>query len=525
MTDLDPPDRDDLDARLTDLLARSATAVVPHHDLDAVTRGEVVVRLTDRPARTRRHLALAAAAVLVLLVVGTVALAARAPDPTTIEQATAPGLDDLFPVLGDGPSDADGAVTPNFWPSEAGPPGDPVQAIIGRTDGDRVSGLVLLQVPVSDRPAGEAVAGTPTVFAGRDAWIDRSRGMTSVAIETDPILLVTGSPDAVDLLGDLGPESLVTHPDATGPARLEIGPLPPGLSLLAPPFTVGPPTLRSVDVERPAAAPDVEWVGVTTSTDDPFVNLVRYGSARRTSVNGTAGWAAENGEGATVTWAAANGTTVAVDTRGGTAEDALALARSVRLVDEATWRAIYGIADDDTAPTTTAPEVGHVPTTIDDGPGSTRPQQEPTSTTAIEVPDARAGEPAPPYVGTESDLGPFVSPQDQGEWAIVTFVASWCVPCGPLLDTVAEYREAHPDGPGRPVTLVVDDGPEAADHFLAEHGVDWPVLHLTDTQAAAWTVQAVPETVIVDADGIVRARTVAPSAEELESLLDRLGAG
>lgn len=474
MTDLDTPDLDDLDARIADLLARSAGAVDIRLDLDGVTREEVVVRLTDRPARTRRHLALAAAAAALLVVVGAVAIAARAPEPTTTEQAAAPGPDDLFPVLGDGPSEDDGGTTPTFIPLEEGYPTDPVQAVIGRSDGESVSDLVLVQVPAGDLPARDAVDGTPTTVAGRPAWADDSDGLTTIAIETDPVLLVTGRDGMPSLLDELGPEALVPGRDATGQPTLEVGPLPPGLALLTPPRAFSPDAIRTVEVEAPAAAPDAEWVAVSTMTDDPLDAVVRYGSARRVSVDGATGWSAEGEDGATVAWRAANGTTVTVDTREGTAEDALALARSVRLVDEATWRATYDVTEEDTAPTTGVEWVDPI------------------------------GQPAPEVAGRPVGDDAPVSVPLSGRWTVVAVVDLAYEPSEPVLTALAEYAHAHPDGPEL-VTLTVENTAEDIDAYIAEGDVGWPVVNLSGTDANPWTgTIGVPSIAIVDPDGIVR---------------------
>lgn len=107
-TDFDP---NAIDRRVDDLLARSAAAVPVRPDLAAVVEEAdgpgVVVRLTEPPRRTRRRLAVAAAVLVVLGVLG-VAIAAARDDVTRqvaegraaspLDAVDGPGLEDHWHV-------------------------------------------------------------------------------------------------------------------------------------------------------------------------------------------------------------------------------------------------------------------------------------------------------------------------------------------------------------------------------------------------------------------------------------------
>ena len=81
------------------------------------------------------------------------------------------------------------------------------------------------------------------------------------------------------------------------------------------------------------------------------------------------------------------------------------------------------------------------------------------------------------------------------------------------------YRtsERAPERGGKPGFYVVvsrtfiaeNDDVETVEAFFAEEGGDWPVVYDTDGRfAVAFGVAKVPETWIVDPDGIVRARFI-----------------
>jgi cytochrome c biogenesis protein CcmG, thiol:disulfide interchange protein DsbE len=118
------------------------------------------------------------------------------------------------------------------------------------------------------------------------------------------------------------------------------------------------------------------------------------------------------------------------------------------------------------------------------------------------------GEPAPVIAGTSYD-GQAVDVDAllaDGQWVVVNFFASWCVPClaeNPELEAFVE-RTA-----GRDVSLVgiaVDDEPADVTAFFEEHGGGWPVIvgdEATSPLIVHFGVTAPPTTAIVTPGGIV----------------------
>jgi len=133
------------------------------------------------------------------------------------------------------------------------------------------------------------------------------------------------------------------------------------------------------------------------------------------------------------------------------------------------------------------------------------------------LPSALVGKPAPrlelPALdGAAQGFGP--RELASGHVSVVNVFASWCVPChseAPLLATLG----------GRPdfalYGLVQKDSPEKIRAFLAENGNPFQRIALdADGRASIeWGVYGVPETFVVDGNGIVRARIVGEITQDV----------
>ena len=132
------------------------------------------------------------------------------------------------------------------------------------------------------------------------------------------------------------------------------------------------------------------------------------------------------------------------------------------------------------------------------------------------------GGPAPLLQGQTTDGGSFDLASRRGRWVVVNFMASWCAPCREEQPELARFAARHAaTGDAEVVAVVVDDDPGAVDRFFAEYGGDWP--RVLDPEGSAYVdfgVIRVPETFVVDPDGIVRAKVVGGvSAERLDAML------
>lgn len=119
--------------------------------------------------------------------------------------------------------------------------------------------------------------------------------------------------------------------------------------------------------------------------------------------------------------------------------------------------------------------------------------------------------PAPAVQSTTIDGKPFDLARRKGSWVVLNFFNSTCVPCKaehPQLVAFADQQKAlGAAGAELYTVLQLDDDVDRVKQFFAERGGDWPVIRDDDgTINVAFGVAQVPETFVIDPDGVVRLR-------------------
>jgi cytochrome c biogenesis protein CcmG/thiol:disulfide interchange protein DsbE len=138
--------------------------------------------------------------------------------------------------------------------------------------------------------------------------------------------------------------------------------------------------------------------------------------------------------------------------------------------------------------------------------------------------------PAPTAIGTTADGRTFDLSRRKGSWVVINFFTSTCIPCQrehpDLIEFVEQQRGLGTAG-AEFYTIVVDDTVEAVERFFAREGGDWPIVYDTDGRfAVAFGVAQVPETWIIDPNGIVRGRVISQvTAEFLAQQIQRIREG
>jgi len=139
------------------------------------------------------------------------------------------------------------------------------------------------------------------------------------------------------------------------------------------------------------------------------------------------------------------------------------------------------------------------------------------------------GKPAPRSTGTTLDGKSFDLSLRKGSWVVLNFFDPDCGPC------VAEHSElvalrTQQQGivDGAELYTIINGGSDdEVAQFFADRGGDWPVVSDPNGSiSTAFGVAQVPETWIIDPDGIVRARYPGTiTADGVSSLLQQMREG
>jgi cytochrome c biogenesis protein CcmG, thiol:disulfide interchange protein DsbE len=130
------------------------------------------------------------------------------------------------------------------------------------------------------------------------------------------------------------------------------------------------------------------------------------------------------------------------------------------------------------------------------------------------------GHVAPPLAGETLAGASFDLDRLRGQWVVVNFFATWCVPCQAEHPELVEFNERHAEAQDASVVSVVfDDEAEDVGRFFDRNGGEWPVVD-GERIILDWAVAAVPESYLVSPGGVVVAKvTGGVTADGLDDLL------
>lgn len=115
---------------------------------------------------------------------------------------------------------------------------------------------------------------------------------------------------------------------------------------------------------------------------------------------------------------------------------------------------------------------------------------------------------APPIRGGGVGGGLWQLSQFRGKWVLVNFLASWCVPCQEEMPDLGRFDAEHARSADATVVGVrYDPADRNLGRFLAVHQAAWPVI-IDPTAVVAYGVRGIPESYLVDPQGVVRAKIV-----------------
>ena len=138
------------------------------------------------------------------------------------------------------------------------------------------------------------------------------------------------------------------------------------------------------------------------------------------------------------------------------------------------------------------------------------------------------GKLAPDIVARTIDGAEFRLSDLEGQWVLLNFFATWCVPCRTEHPQLIRWQERHQAaGDATVVGVVFDDSTSAVRRFRREEGGDWPMLDAPDGRVAVdYGVSGVPESYLISPNGFVVSKILGGILDgELEDLLQRARTG
>jgi cytochrome c biogenesis protein CcmG, thiol:disulfide interchange protein DsbE len=103
----------------------------------------------------------------------------------------------------------------------------------------------------------------------------------------------------------------------------------------------------------------------------------------------------------------------------------------------------------------------------------------------------------------------------KGEWVLVNFWASWCLPCRAEAPTLEEFQQQHDKSRFTVVGIDTQDLSDDARAFVERYGLSYPQLRDGNGDIAdEYGTTGVPENFLVDPSGKVRLVAPGPVNEE-----------
>ena len=101
--------------------------------------------------------------------------------------------------------------------------------------------------------------------------------------------------------------------------------------------------------------------------------------------------------------------------------------------------------------------------------------------------------------------------QYQGKTIFLNYWATWCKPCRDEMPSMEALNKAMAGQPFQMLSIVFNDDLDMANSFARRLGATFPVLANPGSELTeAYMITGVPETFLIDADGILRHKFIGP---------------
>ena len=121
------------------------------------------------------------------------------------------------------------------------------------------------------------------------------------------------------------------------------------------------------------------------------------------------------------------------------------------------------------------------------------------------------GQTAPDFALTDLKGKNWTLSELRGKVVFVNFWATWCPPCIKELPSMQALKNRIPNSSFQMLTILYNDRPELGQSLVIKSGYDFPVLiDPNSTTGKQYGLTGVPETFIIDRDGILREKFIGP---------------
>ena len=129
-----------------------------------------------------------------------------------------------------------------------------------------------------------------------------------------------------------------------------------------------------------------------------------------------------------------------------------------------------------------------------------------------ESPVATVGKPAPNFDTVDLEGKVWSLSKLKGQVVFVNFWATWCAPCREEMPSMQRLYTKLPKDKFKMLALFNNDNPKAVKNFVTKLGITMPILSDEHNFAGLkYGLTGVPETFIIDKQGVVREKFIGPA--------------
>ncbi len=137
---------------------------------------------------------------------------------------------------------------------------------------------------------------------------------------------------------------------------------------------------------------------------------------------------------------------------------------------------------------------------------------------------AEVGKMAPNFSLTDLQGNEWQLTDLRGKVVFLNFWATWCGPCVEEMPDMVALNKKMTNAPFKMITILNNDRPEFAAQMSQKVGATFPVLIDPDSQIGnLYGLTGVPETFIIDPQGVLREKFLGPRPWNSQGALDMLG--